>query len=34
MLEEINKLKETLELHQSAIDLHIEASGAWTNVDT
>lgn len=32
MLEEINNLKQALELHQSAIDLQIEASG-WTNTD-
>lgn len=31
MLEEINNLKEALELHQTGIDLHIEASGIWTN---
>lgn len=34
MLEEINNLKEALELHQTGIDLHIESSGAWTNADT
>lgn len=34
MLEEINNLKEALELHQTAIDLHVESSGAWTNADT
>jgi len=34
MLEEINNLKEALELHQTGIDLHIEASGIWTNADT
>ena len=33
MLEEINNLKEALELHQTGIALHIEASGAWTNAD-
>ncbi|XP_018407316.1 PREDICTED: afadin- and alpha-actinin-binding protein-like [Cyphomyrmex costatus] len=33
MLEEINNLKEALELHQTGIDLHIEASGAWTNAN-
>lgn len=34
MLKEINNLKEALELHQTGIDLHIEASGIWTNSDT
>lgn len=34
MLEEINNLKDSLELHQTGIDLHIEASGIWTNADT
>jgi len=34
MLGEINNLKEALELHQAGIDLHMEASGAWTNTDT
>ncbi|CAL1687691.1 unnamed protein product [Lasius platythorax] len=33
MLEEINDLKQTLELYKSGMDLHIEASG-WTNTDT
>lgn len=32
MLEEINDLKQTLELYKSGMDLHIEASG-WTNTD-
>ncbi|EZA57007.1 afadin- and alpha-actinin-binding protein [Ooceraea biroi] len=34
MAQEIKKLKETLELHKIGFDLHIEASGVWTNVDT
>ncbi|XP_012532837.1 afadin- and alpha-actinin-binding protein [Monomorium pharaonis] len=34
MLEEINNLKEALELHQAGFDLHIEASGAWTDINT
>ncbi|XP_024873091.1 afadin- and alpha-actinin-binding protein A-like [Temnothorax curvispinosus] len=35
MLQEINNLKEALELHKIGIDLHIEASGGtWANVDT
>ncbi|XP_011862148.1 PREDICTED: afadin- and alpha-actinin-binding protein-like [Vollenhovia emeryi] len=33
MLEEITSLKEALELHQTGIDLHIEASGVWTDAD-
>lgn len=34
MLEEINNLKEALALHINAIDLQMEASGGWTDVDT
>ncbi|XP_032668810.1 afadin- and alpha-actinin-binding protein-like isoform X2 [Odontomachus brunneus] len=33
MLEEINKLNETLALHKEAIDLQMLASGAWTDVN-
>lgn len=33
MLEEINNLKQTLELHQSAIDLQIEACGWNTDLN-
>jgi len=33
MLEEINNLKQILELHKSAIDLQVEASG-WTSTNT
>ncbi|EFN79253.1 afadin- and alpha-actinin-binding protein [Harpegnathos saltator] len=33
MLEEINDLKEALALHKGAIDLQIEASGAWIDVE-
>jgi len=31
MAQEIKNLKETLELHKIGIDLHIEASGVWTD---
>lgn len=34
MLEEINNLKEALDLHRTGIDLHVEASGVWTDLGT
>jgi len=33
MAQEIKDLKETLELHKVGIDLHIEASGVWTDAN-
>lgn len=34
MLEEIHELRENLSLHRAGIDLHIEASGIWTETET
>lgn len=33
MLQEISELKESLLLHSTAIDLQIEASGAWSDTN-
>lgn len=33
MLQQINELKETLELHETGIELQIEASGIWPDAD-
>lgn len=32
--QKMKNLKDTLELHKVGIDLHMEASGVWTNVNT
>ena len=34
ILEENTNLKQALELHKSAIDLHMEASGLWPDTNT